>query len=225
MYKNALKNLIILTKGERNGIIGLLILLFLLIILRFLMPFITEASEKKDLRKFELEKAEYLKFLQIPDSTDNNKIKENRKGELVNSKTNPSGRRLYIEINKADTAELMKLPGIGPVFSKRIIKYRQLLGGFYSKQQLIEVYGITDDIVKKIADEIYVDTSLISKLNISKADFKVINAHPYITFEQTKAIFDLRRKTNGILENEVLKESGIFDSATLQKVKPYLKFN
>ena len=51
----------------------------------------------------------------------------------------------YVELNSADSLELLGLKGIGPVFASRILKYRNLLGGFYSVSQLLEVYGFPEE--------------------------------------------------------------------------------
>ena len=47
------------------------------------------------------------------------------------------------ELNRADTQQLISVYGIGPVFARRIIRYRELLGGFYRPDQLMEVYGFS----------------------------------------------------------------------------------
>lgn len=59
----------------------------------------------------------------------------------TNSKT--TSEKLLIELNAADTTELKKLDGIGSAYAKRIVKYRDLIGGFVRKEQLLEVYGLT----------------------------------------------------------------------------------
>jgi competence protein ComEA len=225
MLKKEFKTILVLTRGERNGIIGLIILLFILIIIRFLMPIFNKKAEEKELQIFEKVKKEYFAKLHESDSTSNNYIQHDKSTKKIANRNNIPKNKVRVEINKADTSELDKLPGIGKILSKRIIKYRQLLGGFYSKEQLGEVYGINDLLKKNIIPYVFIDTSLIHKLSINTDDFKKINAHPYISYEQTKGIFNLRYRTKGKIEIEILKKSGIFDSVTLQKIKPYLKFD
>ena len=72
-----------------------------------------------------------------------------------------------ININTADSAQLLPLPGIGPVFAGRIIKYRELLGGFVRSDQLYEVYGLKDETIEMIMDQIYIDTLGIKKMDIN----------------------------------------------------------
>ena len=128
-----------------------------------------------------------------------------------------------VELNTVDSVGLLPLPGIGPGYAKRILKYRSLLGGFYSTDQLKEVYGFTDSLFQVIKNYVKVDASLITKLDINTEDFKKLNAHPYISYEETKTIFDYRRKNGAITKIEHLKIC-ISDEVQLKKLIPYLEF-
>jgi competence protein ComEA len=129
-----------------------------------------------------------------------------------------------VELNKADSASLESLPGIGPVFSKRIVKYRNLLGGYYSIMQLNEVFGMKPEILTKIQALLSVDTLQIQKLDINKAGFKEINAHPYISYEQTKMICKARLRGNFVSIRQI-EDMKIFTPEELVKIRPYLAFN
>lgn len=72
-----------------------------------------------------------------------------------------------VELNSADTTTLKKVPGIGSVFAKRIIKYRDLLGGFYSVEQLGEVYGIDEERYEAMKSWFSVDLSAIRQLFVN----------------------------------------------------------
>lgn len=100
--------------------------------------------------------------------------------------------KLYIELNSADTTELKKLRGIGSGFAGRIVRFRDKLGGFYSKEQLREVYGLSEETYQLCADEVWVDTSLISRLDVNTLGIVELKRHPYITFYQAKAIYEYR---------------------------------
>lgn len=77
-----------------------------------------------------------------------------------------------VELNSADTTALKMVPGIGSVFAKRIIKYRDLLGGFYSVEQLGEVYGIDEDRYEAMKSWFSVDPSVISHLFVNQLSAK-----------------------------------------------------
>jgi competence protein ComEA len=126
-----------------------------------------------------------------------------------------------VEINTADSVSLDRLPGIGPVYAKRILKYRELLGGFCTLDQLNEVYGLKPEIIMKFRRFLILDTMRLRKINLKLASFKEVNAHPYITFEQTKAIFRLREQRK-LISCVNLGKSMIFDSLQWKKVRSYL---
>jgi competence protein ComEA len=126
-----------------------------------------------------------------------------------------------IELNSADSIQLLAIRGVGPSFAKRILKYRSILGGYASVEQLKEVYGFTEEMFEQIAPQVSVDISLITKINLNKDDFKVVNKHPYITYEVTKMIFEKRRRE--IITPEVFMEI-LNDNTIYKKLEPYLIF-
>lgn len=128
---------------------------------------------------------------------------------------------ISLELNLADSSGLTELNGVGPVFAKRILKYRNLLGGFVSVNQLTEVFGFTPELFDKIKLQVKVDATKIEKININEADFKTINKHPYLTYELTKAIFNYKRKQN--LTEESLKTL-INNEDIFNKLKNYLEY-
>ncbi|MBL7932555.1 MAG: helix-hairpin-helix domain-containing protein [Bacteroidia bacterium] len=155
-------------------------------------------------------------------------IPGSQKPEQISSKainekpTSKSASFSKIELNSADSAALVSANGIGPVFARRILKYRNLLGGFVSVEQLKEVYGFNEEIYIDVKDNFKVDAQLVKKLNLNKDDFKTVNKHPYLTYELTGSIFNLRRKTSVTAAN--LKDL-INDDVLYAKVLPYLSFD
>lgn len=131
--------------------------------------------------------------------------------------------RLWVEINSADTIELKLLPGIGSVLSSRIIRYRDLLGGFWQTDQLMEVYGISPELFERISASVEVDTSLIRKMNINEASFSELLRHPYISYEQAGKISNFLKQNNKIPGPDVLLVNNIIDSVTYMRLRPYLE--
>ena len=130
-----------------------------------------------------------------------------------------------IDLNKCDTSELIRLPGIGPVLSVRIIKYRSLLGGYYSREQLREVYGLPIETYEKIKDRLTVDTLLISEIEINKADYRRLSRMPYFEKSDVNAILKFR-ELNGTIESiSELIENKVLTKERAQKVRPYLNFD
>ena len=132
---------------------------------------------------------------------------------------------IQVELNSADTALLKRLPGIGEVLSERIVKYRNWLGGFYSLDQLKEVYGLKPEVIEDISDQVMIDTMLLKKINVNETSVNQMKSHPYLNFYQTKAIYDYRRREKPVESfAELIKIEGI-DTANLKKVRPYLEFS
>ena len=132
-----------------------------------------------------------------------------------------------ISLNETDTLEWKKVPGIGSAFSRRIVKYRNLLGGYISVDQLKEVYGFTDELFDDIAPfirEESFDWDNCAKININQLEFKEILAHPYISYEQTKAIVNLRSRTGSIMSINQLNMLEEFTLEDIERIKPYIDF-
>jgi competence protein ComEA len=127
-----------------------------------------------------------------------------------------------IELNSADTSELKILPGIGSVLSLRIIKYRELLGGFYDPVQVKEVFGISETLFVNIQPFIITDSSKLRFLKINEAPFNEILRHPYISYDQTVRITAIVQKQGEIRNLELLVEEKVFDSLAFKRIRPYL---
>ncbi len=130
---------------------------------------------------------------------------------------------LEIELNTADSATLVQIRGIGPVFASRILKYRNLLGGYHSITQLREIYGIDSLKFESIKENFSpCNLKLIQKININQADFKELLKHPYISYDFTKYIVNLRKKEVFIKAEDAFNIQFISDS-TFKKLLPYLR--
>ena len=129
-----------------------------------------------------------------------------------------------IEINESDTLQLMKIPGIGAGFAKRITGYRNLLGGFYRLEQLREVYGMYVELYEKTVPYLRIDTCKITPISVNTSSLDRLKSHPYINFYQAKAIVEMRKK-KGKLEN--INELSLLEEFTpedLERIKHYLVF-
>lgn len=173
--------------------------------------------KKTDLKKvYGISEARYLsleKFI----------VLENQKS-LPKEKTNkivPQVPKQKLELNGADSLALIELPAIGPAFAKRILKYRKLLGGFVSTEQLKEVYGFTEEQFDKLKDLVTVDAAKIEFMDLNTVDFKTLSRHPYIGYELAKAISNSRRQSSISAENVCQLP---FVGNNCDKLRPYLQF-
>ncbi|WP_171047878.1 ComEA family DNA-binding protein [Pedobacter xixiisoli] len=131
---------------------------------------------------------------------------------------------VIVEINTADTLELDKIKGVGAAFARRIVKYRERLGGFYNKEQLFEVFGVDTPKFNEIKDQIKIDMAGIAKLNINTVEFDDLKRHPYLTFKQMNAIIQYRKQHGPYKSIADLGKVLILKPETIQKIAPYLSF-
>lgn len=129
---------------------------------------------------------------------------------------------VLVEINTADLEGLKSMPGIGPAFALRINAYKELLGGFVRKEQLLEVYGIDLEKLNQIEKYCEVDPSAIVKMNINEVDVKRLKMHPYINYSVANSIVQMRKQKGKFNKIEELKESKLINPELFEKLKPYV---
>jgi DNA uptake protein ComE-like DNA-binding protein len=130
----------------------------------------------------------------------------------------------FIDLNRADSLDLIPLPGIGPVFASRIVKYRNLLGGFVSHEQLTEVYGLPGEMVEMLRLQTVIDTSIIRKIDLNTVTFRDLLRHPYFQIELVREIMNFRELMGSIQSAEALKVNNLIPDSTLAKISPYLSW-
>lgn len=168
--------------------------------------------------------ADFLKIYGISDSQKKNLADYIAIGEKENVKIEKFAEvaKMQIEINAADSIELMKLPGIGDKLSKRIVKYRDLLGGFHTLDQLKEVYGLNEEVIRRINEFITVDPKRIRKVDLNFAEWNELARHPYIPKNTANQIIKFRTKYGSIQKSSVLLDSMILNIDEYARLKPYL---
>ncbi len=215
------------TKGERRGVIALLLIASLFLLIRVLLanryggssaenvgePFVSSVDESggRTNRSLSLSKG--------PNNP--NSFKHSTRTSRRSAKTDEK-----VELNSADTTRLKQLRGIGSGYAKMIVSYREKLGGFYKAEQLLEVYKFSDETYQKIKHQLQVDTTLIRKIKVNTATVKELKAHPYISYYQALSIVENRElqvemRYNCLYDmvvDEDLKEEDIL------KVAPYFSF-
>lgn len=126
-----------------------------------------------------------------------------------------------VDINTADSAELMRIPGIGEYRSRKIVEYRQRLGGFTNSAQVMEACRMPDDILQWVRVKADVP---VRKLNINKSSLQSLMRHPYISFYQARAVVEYRKSHGDIKGVDELKGLEGFTPVIIEKLQPYLEF-
>lgn len=131
------------------------------------------------------------------------------------------------ELNQADTIQLRQIRGIGEKLSKRIIKYRNKLGGFYQQNQLYEVYGLDSVVISRLIKYSVMDTNLVIKQKINqpldKSFFKELLKHPYPNYKDVKAIFK-HHKEQGVFQTKAELEE-VLGNKKANQLYPYIDFS
>jgi competence protein ComEA len=129
---------------------------------------------------------------------------------------------LPVELNSCSFRSLI---GIIPDDSRlvsRILNYKDLIGGFYSTRQLMEVYGMTEEIFDSINEYISIDTSLIRKISLTRSDYSTIIRHPYLKKNDVDLIFRYRKFAGEEANFQEIKDLKILPDSVLGLIAPYI---
>jgi competence ComEA-like helix-hairpin-helix protein len=227
------------TKGERRGVIALLLIASLFLLVRVLLANRYEGSSAETVEEPFVSSAESgggpstnsgnifthraLRQAQGPidPNGETREFKHSTRTSRRSAKTDE-----MVELNSADTTRLKMLRGIGSGYAKMIVAYREKLGGFYAVSQLLEVYKFPDETYQKIKHQLSVDTTLIRKIKVNETTVKELKSHPYISYYQALSIVENRElqpamRYNSLYDmvvDEDLKEEDIL------RVAPYFSF-
>ncbi len=126
------------------------------------------------------------------------------------------------DLNKADTAQLSQIRGIGKVTAERIVKFRDQLGGFYDPEQVRETYNLPPETADELLKYAVVKSS-IKKVNVNTIQLKDFR-HPALSYNQRKALVNYREQHGAFKSLEDLKKIRIIDESTINKFAPYVEF-
>lgn len=132
-------------------------------------------------------------------------------------------RDTVLDLNRCDTAELQLIRGIGRYTAAQIIRYREALGGYYSPDQL------TDETFARL----HLDTLLhhftadpadVQTLPVNTCSLERLQRHPYLRYEQAKAIYTLRRRRVRLQSMDELRELPEMNENDFHRLSFYLRF-
>lgn len=126
----------------------------------------------------------------------------------------------HLVLNGADTAALKKVPGIGSGFARRIVRYGEQLGGYYSVDQLREIEGFPEDALSYFV----VQNPQVRKLNVNKLTLNQLRQHPYLNFFQAQAIVDYRRLKGPLKDLNDLRLVKDFTPEAIERLRPYVEY-
>jgi DNA uptake protein ComE-like DNA-binding protein len=231
-YSAIIKDYFAFNQRELRGIAVLITLIFLVLMADILVPVMCSPGDYP-VRGMNKEVVMFMRDMRIQDSLEDlqrKKLYENRRSGVFHGATDslhafryPAKPVIRIELNSADTFSLQQLRGIGPGFARRIIRYRDKLGGFINKRQVLEVFGMDTARYNGIEASLDVNPDSIRRININTITFKELLSHPYFPFGITKAIMIYRKdKKKFSCVEELKKVEGMADT-TFRKILPYIR--
>jgi DNA uptake protein ComE-like DNA-binding protein len=151
------------------------------------------------------------------------KYADNKRPEKSNKTVYEPKELLMVELNSADSAQLVALRGIGKVLAHRIIAYREMLGGFYSVEQLREIKSLPPETYANLYTQFTIDTSRISKIDLNNFQYKQLSRHPYMPVAQLNSITNYKRLMGNFRSVSDLLKYKLVDTLTYEKISPYLE--
>ncbi len=137
----------------------------------------------------------------------------------------PQAKHPIFDLNKADTSALKTINGIGEKLSIRIIKYRDILGGFVSFDQLKDVFGLDSLVIKRLVAASFIDSEFAPvKLDINRATEKELSAHPYLN-KIAKIIVSYRFQHGDFKDVEDIRNVVKLDEKNFKRILPYIAVN
>ena len=125
-----------------------------------------------------------------------------------------------IALNTSDTTQLKKVPGIGSFYARKIVRYRERLGGYYDVSQLMEIEGFPENALAYFR----ISRNDIQRMNVNKLSAAQLRSHPYINYMMAKAILDYRRLKGPLQSMQDLRLLPDFTPENIRRIEPYIEF-
>lgn len=200
--------------------------------------------KKEDLKRiYTLGKGDYERleaFIQIPASEQASKyhyFSEKEENQAVATKAGYEGRPFtaknhekrvrmaMVDVNAATQEDWQLIRGIGPGWAKRIVNYREKLGGFASTAQVAETFGLPDSVYQKALPQLQFATGIFRKIKLNTATLDELKAHPYLSSFQATILFNYRVRHGSYADfSSVKKVKAGFTDDDWQRLEPYFSF-
>ncbi len=133
--------------------------------------------------------------------------------------------KFSLDINKATSGDLERIPGLSRSVASRVVKYRNILGGYIDKSQLGEVYGLSGEALKNVRSAVFINKGFVPRrIKINSVSIEALQRHPYISDELAEAIVRYREINGKIESKTVLARFKSIDEHNFEKLISYLDF-
>ncbi len=131
---------------------------------------------------------------------------------------------IKVDINNSSVEEWKQLSGIGAVTAKRIVNFRDKLGGFISVDQIKTTYNVADSVIDKVATQLIL-SPIANKILINTISADDLKSHPYIKTKQAHSIVNYRINHGNYQRLEDLYKVKALKPAFIERIQPYLSFD
>lgn len=127
----------------------------------------------------------------------------------------------FVELNVADSLELLTVRGIGPFYAGKIVELRSELGGFSSHQQLLLLYGMDSVKVESISSQTTINLELVEIRNINVLSTKELASHMFIDYNVARTIVKYREQHGNYKSFEDLLNVHLMNDSILTRIRPF----
>jgi DNA uptake protein ComE-like DNA-binding protein len=240
MKLTKLKNLLVFNTREKNGIMVLLFFVLIVGSVNALLPFVVPKHPLK-VETFVIEQEPEPE----PETRDQKPETRNQRPETYrpywnengnsnenwNANENKNERYVkkavftgVIELNTADTVSLRQLKGVGAYFARKIIDYRNKLGGYMNVDQVAEIYNFPPELFASIKPQLSANAALIKRLPINSVNDSILDVHPYISGKEARILTSYRGKHGRFSSCADFQKVVAISSSTIERLCPYLTF-
>lgn len=130
-----------------------------------------------------------------------------------------------VDINSATVDDWQQIRGIGPGWAKRIVNFREKLGGFTTPQQVAETFGLPDSVFQKALPQMQANTGVFRKIRLNSATLDELKAHPYLSSFQATILFNYRQQHGNYTDfTSVKKVKAGFKEEDWRRLEPYFSY-
>ncbi len=136
-------------------------------------------------------------------------------------------KRVYraIDINTASSEDFEQFRGIGATYARRLLEWRDKLGGFVDVTQVGELYQLPDSTFQQMLPHLTCTGTPLLQINVNTATLEQLKAHPYLRWAQAKAIVQYRERKGPWKSVALLEILPELDDGknTFERIRPYLR--
>lgn len=127
-------------------------------------------------------------------------------------------------LNRCDTTDLLYLRGVGKFTAVHILRYGQALGGYVSAEQIREIEELKNQNLDSVIPHLTVCLDSVRPIRINHATQRQLQRHPYVTYEQSVELYELRRMRGTLRGWDDLRRAKTLRETDIERLKMYISF-